>query len=206
MVSASQRNVWVSIILNQWLALTMLRATGPRWLDCSELCCMCNLNFNVSSPAQDDSPFSATSQPLLESLKITTATATTIPQINASTSWTRENNLTARAARFLVQFFLRSLPNDDVKFSLGTLSNHDDDEDNKVTNLHIPQRKTIVWHNLQMHFSFFCTFRVWWGKSIAASFSGCPWSVSQKLAFLANQIRGFKIPARWDDSQMNKCY
>ena len=31
--------------------------------------------------------------------------------------WMKKNNRAARAARFLVQMFWRSLPNDDVKFS-----------------------------------------------------------------------------------------
>ena len=46
-----------------------------------------------------------------------TAKATTTPQINDSIVWIKKNNRAARAARFLVQLFWRSLPNNDVKFS-----------------------------------------------------------------------------------------
>ena len=180
----------------------MLQATGPRWLDCSELCCMCNLNFNVSSPAQNDYSFSASSYPLLESLKTTTATATTIPQINALIGWTRENNLTARAARFLVQFFLRSLPNDDVKFSLGTLKQ--------------PRRRR--WQQ-SYKFAYSTTKNNSLAQFADALFiflyiSGvmrkkyCGFFLWMSVIRLAKvdvfSQSNSKIPARWNDSQMNK--
>ena len=40
-----------------------------------------------------------------------TATATVTPHISDSIGWTKKNNRAARAARFLVHFFLCSLPN-----------------------------------------------------------------------------------------------
>ena len=52
----------------------------------------------------------------LNSLK-TTVTATSLPQTTNLIGWMRENNCAARAARFLVQLFWRSLPNEDSKFS-----------------------------------------------------------------------------------------
>ena len=41
------------------------------------------------------------------------------------------------------------------KFSLGSLSNHNDDGNNNVPNLHIWQWKAAVLHALHVHFSFF---------------------------------------------------
>ena len=45
---------------------------------------------------------------------MTTATATTTPQINELIGWIRKNNRAARAARFFSAIFWRSLPNGDV--------------------------------------------------------------------------------------------
>ena len=53
----------------------------------------------------------------LNSLKTTvTVTATSVPQTTNLIGWMRKNNRAARAAGFLVQFFWRSLPNEDGKF------------------------------------------------------------------------------------------
>ena len=38
---------------------------------------------------------------------------------------------------------------------LGSLSNHDDDGNKNLTNLHIWPRKTVFLHALHVHFSFF---------------------------------------------------
>ena len=48
--------------------------------------------------------------------------------------------------------------------SIGSLSNHDDDGNGNVTNLHIWRRKTIVLHALHVH-SLFFTFR-WRSRSL----------------------------------------
>ena len=56
---------------------------------------------------------------------------------------------------------ISSLPSRTFKYvqvvsqSIGSLSNHDDDDNKNPTNLHIWQWKTVFLHALHVHFSFF---------------------------------------------------
>ena len=67
---------------------------------------------------------------------------------------------------------------------LGSLSNHDDDDNKNVTNLHIWQWKTMVLHSLQVHFFHFWTFR-----RRSCSFHDVKWPVLQLCGWAYDDVQ-----------------
>ena len=90
---------------------------------------------------------------LYRSFKSNSSWATT-PQINDLIGWMRQNNRASRAARLLVPFFWRSLPNNDVNFSYLGFWWQSKPAAVKFFNLCL-YMKTIPAKQAEVHFSYF---------------------------------------------------
>ena len=104
-----------TIWLMEWRTIIVLHVRHPFWW---KICwrSLPNDDVNFSHSRLWRQREHAAVNLSLGSLKTTTGTATTTPQIKDLIGWMKKNNRATRAARFLAQFFDRSLPNDNVKF------------------------------------------------------------------------------------------